>query len=53
MYDPKSAQKDLGDDFFPEGSQRAYVRAFDLLLSTSLTRAMYVGSPSQDPRANY
>ncbi|CAH0057839.1 unnamed protein product [Clonostachys solani] len=23
-YDPKSAQKDLGDDFFPEGSQRAY-----------------------------
>ncbi|KAK2134401.1 hypothetical protein NOF04DRAFT_1352640 [Fusarium oxysporum II5] len=24
MYDPKSAQKDLGDDFFPEGSQRAY-----------------------------
>lgn len=26
MYDPKSAQKDLGDDFFPEGSQRAYVR---------------------------
>ncbi|KAJ0147068.1 60S ribosomal protein L34-B [Fusarium oxysporum f. sp. albedinis] len=24
MYGPKSAQKDLGDDFFPEGSQRAY-----------------------------
>ncbi|EWY95048.1 hypothetical protein FOYG_04173 [Fusarium oxysporum NRRL 32931] len=38
MYDPKSAQKDLGDDFFAEGSQRAYVRAFHLVLSTSLTR---------------
>ncbi|CAG9939666.1 unnamed protein product [Clonostachys rosea f. rosea IK726] len=26
LYDPKSSHKDLGDDFFPEGSQRAYVR---------------------------
>uniref|UniRef100_A0A0B7KRW5 Phytanoyl-CoA dioxygenase n=1 Tax=Bionectria ochroleuca TaxID=29856 RepID=A0A0B7KRW5_BIOOC len=24
LYDPKSSHKDLGDDFFPEGSQRAY-----------------------------
>ena len=53
MYDPKSAQKDLGDDFFPEGSQRAYVRAFHLVLSAILTRAMHVGSPGQDARANH
>ncbi|KAK7212477.1 hypothetical protein V2G26_019655, partial [Clonostachys chloroleuca] len=24
LYDSKSSHKDLGDDFFPEGSQRAY-----------------------------
>lgn len=53
MYDPKSAQKDLRDDFFAEGSQRAYVRAFHLVLSTSLTLAMHLGSPGQDARANH